>query len=100
MPGRRRGIERSPWSWADGGRRRPGEQATVRGPAAGYPSLTPKGNDTPILAFALKDAAATQAKLRQANVTATIIGAERRLRLAVSVFNNHEDIDRVVKALA
>jgi selenocysteine lyase/cysteine desulfurase len=69
-------------------------------PAAGYPSLTPKGNDTPILAFALKDAATTQAKLRQANVTGTIIAAEKRLRLAVSVFNNHEDIDRVVKALA
>src|SRR5262245_32624004 len=69
-------------------------------PAAGYPSLTPAGNETPILAFALKDVPATQAKLRQANVTATIIAAEKRLRLSVSVFNNHEDIDRVVKALS
>jgi selenocysteine lyase/cysteine desulfurase len=29
----------------------------------------------------------------------TIIADERRLRLAVSVFNTHEDIDRLLKAL-
>src|SRR5437867_49213 len=69
-------------------------------PAIGYPSVTPRGNETPIVAFELKDVAATQQKLRQAGVTATIIESERRLRLAVSVFNNHEDIDKVVKALS
>ena len=69
-------------------------------PAIGYPSVTPKGNETPIVAFELKDVAATQQKLRQAGVAATIIENERRLRLAVSVFNNHEDIDTVVKALS
>ena len=69
-------------------------------PAIGYPSLTPSGNETPIVAFELKDVAATQRKLRQAGVTATIIEPERRLRLAVSVFNNHEDIDKLVKALS
>src|SRR5439155_18482519 len=69
-------------------------------PAIGYPSVTPKGNETPIVAFELKDVAATQQKLGQAGVTATIIESERRLRLAVSVFNNHEDIDTVVKALS
>ena len=69
-------------------------------PARGYPSLTPKGNQTPIVAFELKDVKAAAAKLRQARVTATIIESEKRLRLAVSVFNNHDDIDRVVAALA
>ena len=69
-------------------------------PALGYPSLTPKGNDTPIVAFALKDVAATQAKLRQANIAATIIAPDRRLRLAVSVFNNNQDIDALLKALS
>jgi selenocysteine lyase/cysteine desulfurase len=69
-------------------------------PAVGYPSLTPHGNETPILAFQLKDCAATQAKLRHAAVSATIIESEKRMRLAVSVFNNHEDIDKVVKALS
>jgi len=69
-------------------------------PAIGYRSVTPAGNETPIVAFELKDVPATQQKLRQAGVTATIIESEKRLRLAVSVFNNHEDIDRVVKALS
>ena len=69
-------------------------------PAIGYPSVTPKGNETPIVAYQLKDAAATAMKLREAGIAATIIDNERRLRLAVSVFNNQEDIDRLVAALS
>jgi selenocysteine lyase/cysteine desulfurase len=68
-------------------------------PALGYPSVTPKGNETPIVAFQLKDAAATAQKLKRANVAATIITDEQRLRLAVSVFNTHEDIDKLLTAL-
>jgi selenocysteine lyase/cysteine desulfurase len=68
-------------------------------PARGYKSLTPKGNETPILAFELKDAAAAGQKLKQANIAATIIAPERRLRLSVSVFNNQEDIEQLLKAL-
>src|SRR5262245_14369590 len=68
-------------------------------PTMGYASLTPKGNETPILAFALKDVAATQKKLADAKVTATIIANEKRMRLAVSVFNTQEDIDRLLTAL-
>jgi len=68
-------------------------------PARGYPSLTPKGNETPILAFELKDAAATAQKLKQANIAATIIAPERRLRLSVSVFNNQEDIEQLLNAI-
>ncbi len=69
-------------------------------PARGYPSLTPPGTETPILAFQLKDAAQTADRLRQAKIAATIITNERRLRLSVSVFNTHEDIDRIVSALS
>jgi selenocysteine lyase/cysteine desulfurase len=69
-------------------------------PAKGYPSLTPKGNETPIVAFALKDVEATQKKLRDARVTATIIGNEKRMRLSVSVFNTQEDVDRLLAALS
>jgi selenocysteine lyase/cysteine desulfurase len=69
-------------------------------PALGYTSLTPRGNETPILAFELKDVAATQRKLRDARVAATIIENEKRLRLSVSVFNTQQDIDRLVAALA
>ena len=69
-------------------------------PAAGYPSLTPKGNETPIVAFQLKDAAETAKRLKAANIAATIIAAENRLRLSVSVFNTHDDIDKVVRVLS
>ncbi|MGH9886965.1 MAG: aminotransferase class V-fold PLP-dependent enzyme [bacterium] len=68
-------------------------------PPLGYKPLTPSGNETPILAFELKDAAATAKALQAGKVTATVIGNENRLRLSVSVFNTHEDIDRVVEVL-
>jgi selenocysteine lyase/cysteine desulfurase len=69
-------------------------------PARGYASVTPKGNETPIVAFELKDVAATARKLKQGRITATIIENEKRLRLAVSVFNTQEDIDRLLSALS
>jgi selenocysteine lyase/cysteine desulfurase len=69
-------------------------------PRLGYPSLTPVGNETPIVAFQLKDVAATARKLRQGRVTATIIEKERRMRLSVSVFNVQEDIDRLLTVLS
>jgi selenocysteine lyase/cysteine desulfurase len=69
-------------------------------PALGYPSVTPKATETPIVAFELKDVAATARKLKQGRVTATIIEGEKRLRLAVSVFNTQADIDRVLSVLA
>jgi selenocysteine lyase/cysteine desulfurase len=48
----------------------------------------------------LKDAATTAKRLQAGKVTGTIVGNESRLRLAVSVFNTHEDIDRAVAVLA
>lgn len=69
-------------------------------PALGYPSLTPATTDTPIVAFALKDPAATATALRSHKIAGTVIANENRLRLSVSVFNTHDDIDRVVAALA
>jgi selenocysteine lyase/cysteine desulfurase len=68
-------------------------------PPLGYTPLTPAGNETPIVAFGLKDAAATAKALQAGNVAATIIGNESRLRLSVSVFNTHDDIDRIVAVL-
>lgn len=68
-------------------------------PAIGYPSLTPRGTETPIVAFQVKDAGRTAMRLKQAKIEATIIQHEQRLRLAVSVFNSHEDIDRIVSVL-
>jgi selenocysteine lyase/cysteine desulfurase len=78
-------------------------------PPLGYKPLTPRLADarsgqapdtqTPILAFQLKDAAATSKALQAAKITATVVSNESRLRLSVSVFNTHDDIDRVVAVL-
>jgi selenocysteine lyase/cysteine desulfurase len=68
-------------------------------PPLGYKSLTPAATATPIVAFELKDAGATAKALQAGKVAATVIGNENRLRLSVSVFNNHDDIDRVVSVL-
>jgi selenocysteine lyase/cysteine desulfurase len=68
-------------------------------PPFGYKPLTPRATETPILAFELKDAAATAKALQAGKVAATIIANENRIRLSVSVFNTHEDIDRVVEVL-
>jgi selenocysteine lyase/cysteine desulfurase len=69
-------------------------------PPLGYKPLTPRETETPIVAFELKDAAATQKLLQAGKVVGTVIGNENRIRLAVSVFNTHEDVDRAVSALA
>ena len=38
--------------------------------------------------------------LQNGHVAATVIANENRIRLAVSVFNTHEDIDKAVAVLA
>ena len=68
-------------------------------PPLGYQPLTPRGNPTPILAFALKDAAATSKALQAGKITGTVVANESRMRLSVSVFNTHDDIDRVIEVL-
>lgn len=68
-------------------------------PPLGYKPLTPNGTETPIVAFELKDAAATAKALQAGKVAGTVIANENRLRMAVSVFNTHEDIDRTVAVL-
>ena len=68
-------------------------------PPLGYKALTPRETETPIVAFELKDAPATSKMLQAGKVVGTVVGNENRIRLAVSVFNTHEDIDRVVSVL-
>lgn len=69
-------------------------------PPLGYKALTPMGTETPTVAFELKDAAAAAKMLQSGKVVGTVIANENRLRLAVSVFNTHEDIDRAVAVLS
>jgi len=68
-------------------------------PPLGYKALTPLGIETPTVAFELKDAATTSKMLQAARVAATVVANENRIRLAVSVFNTHDDIDKVVAVL-
>lgn len=68
-------------------------------PPLGYKPLTPLETQTPIVAFEIKDAAATTKMLQAGHLVATVIGNENRIRLAVSVFNNHDDIEKAVAIL-
>lgn len=68
-------------------------------PPLGYLPLTPRGTETPTLAFAVKDGAATSKALQAGRVVGTVVGNENRLRLSVSVFNTHDDIDRALAVL-
>jgi selenocysteine lyase/cysteine desulfurase len=71
-------------------------------PAAGYPTLTPPGTESPIASFQVKDVPLTREKLKKANVVVTLSGttADGQMRVSVSVFNNQGDVNRLVGALA
>ncbi len=66
-------------------------------PAIGYPSITPKGSESSIASFQMKDPVATRARLKKANV---IVSPGGPLRVSVSVFNNMADIESMVQVLA
>ncbi len=66
--------------------------------AIGYPSITPPGNRSPIVTFRLKDPDDVRARLKRANVEVTLRFGNQ-MRVAVSVLNNDEDVDRLVGAL-
>jgi len=69
-------------------------------PALGYPSLTPPNTGTPIAAFHMPDPEDSYRRLRNANILVSMASHERRMRVSVSVFNTHDDIDRLVAALS
>lgn len=66
-------------------------------PALGYPCITPAGNESPIISFAVKDQAATRAKLEKARV---IVTHGAHMRISPSIFNNMADVERLLAALA
>jgi selenocysteine lyase/cysteine desulfurase len=67
-------------------------------PSLGYPPMTPAGTPTPIVTFVAKDPEMTIAKLKKANVTAKVV--QHQLRISPSVFNDQQDIDKLLNALA
>lgn len=67
-------------------------------PQRGYESITPPGNESPILAFIAPNPEAVLASCRNANVHLAMRFGNK-MRLSPSVYNNHEDIDRLLAAL-
>ncbi|MEM7115150.1 MAG: aminotransferase class V-fold PLP-dependent enzyme [Chloroflexota bacterium] len=81
-------------------------------PALGYQPITPINTPTPIVSFLLSDRAETEAKLNRAfdhqvlsfrEWYQTDANGERQkvdgIRIGVSVYNNQEDVERLVAAL-
>lgn len=67
-------------------------------PSRGFTPLTPRGARGPVLAFAVRDAAARfDARLRAEGVR--ISTYEHRIRISPSVYNNREDVERLLAAL-
>ena len=67
-------------------------------PPRGYQSITPKGNESPILAFTAPDPEGAMAACRK-NAVHIAMRFGNRMRLSPSVYNNHDDIDRLFEAL-
>ncbi len=64
----------------------------------GYEPLTPADQRTPLVAFALKDARAKLGQTMQdAKIRITL--SQNRFRVSISVFNDMNDIDRLLAAL-
>ncbi|HUG81372.1 MAG TPA: aminotransferase class V-fold PLP-dependent enzyme [Bryobacterales bacterium] len=67
-------------------------------PESKYECITPAAARSPIIVFIPADYAGTEAKLKQANIQATMTG--NRLRISPNIYNNQEDIDKLLNALA
>ncbi|MCU1274999.1 MAG: hypothetical protein JWO48_2430 [Bryobacterales bacterium] len=67
-------------------------------PRLGYPCITPDNTESPIVSFVVENPAATRAKLAKARVNAKV--EWRQMRVSVSVYNNDQDVDRLLNALA
>jgi selenocysteine lyase/cysteine desulfurase len=82
-------------------------------PAMGYPPITAKDNPTPIVSFLLPEYEKTGAKLNRAfgeipialrrwefTNSAGEVSIQKGMRISPSVYNNQEDIDRLLNALS
>jgi len=68
-------------------------------PGLGYKLITPLDAPSSIVVVQAKDLQAAQQKLRKANIQVTTVG-ENRIRISPALYNNMEDINRLLLALA
>jgi selenocysteine lyase/cysteine desulfurase len=68
-------------------------------PALGYKLITPMEAVSSIVVVQAKDLKAVQEKLRRGNIQVTTVG-ENRIRVSPALYNNMEDINRLLSALA
>ena len=70
-------------------------------PRLGYPCITPENNQSPTLSFIAKDPDLTRSKVKRANVTVKVGEGKswHQMRISPSMYNNQEDIDRLLNAL-
>ena len=61
-------------------------------------TITPLGNESPILAFSVPDPDAIMASTRAAGVHVAMRFGNK-LRISPSVYNNHADVERLIEAL-
>ncbi len=82
-------------------------------PSGRYTSITPKGTEAAIVVFLCKDSEDIRNRIRRANEegrTNISIGGSNsgltvgrngnQMRFSVSVYNNHEDVDRILEVLS
>jgi selenocysteine lyase/cysteine desulfurase len=63
----------------------------------GYPSITPKGNGSPIVSYSVRGGDAVKARLKKSKIVVTL---GSYMRVSPSLFNNMSDVDRLLEALA
>ena len=68
-------------------------------PTLGYASITPRESGTAVVSFRHKsEAGETHSRLKAAEITATV--APHHLRISPSVFNDMDDVERLISALS
>jgi selenocysteine lyase/cysteine desulfurase len=68
-------------------------------PAKGFRPITPANNESPIVAFVCQDPEGALRQLHSSNVHVAMRFG-KMMRVSPSVYNNHDDLDRLVAALA
>ena len=68
-------------------------------PLLGYGLITPREAKSSVVVVQAKNLKASMARLNAANIQVTSAG-ENRIRISPAIYNNMEDVDKLLKALA